>query len=118
MAHDPNGVTQILLNLLNNAAEHGGREGIELRLGRDGDWVDLSVTDHGPGISGEQRAEIRTALHRGESARSGRGSGLGLALVEQIAAAHNAYLVLEAPAQGTGLRVVVSFPVPRRTTRP
>ncbi len=114
VAHDPQGVTQILLNLLTNALEHGGQGRLELSLAQEGDWVDLSVSDQGPGLSAEELAAIRRALQRGEAVASRRGSGLGLALVERIAAAHRAYLVLDSPETGPGLRVVVSFPVQRR----
>jgi signal transduction histidine kinase len=114
VAHDPQGVTQILLNLLTNALDHGGQGPLALSLAQEGAWVDLSVTDQGPGLSGEELAAIRRALQRGEAVASRRGSGLGLALVERIAVAHRAYLVLDTPETGTGLRAVVSFPVKRQ----
>jgi two-component system osmolarity sensor histidine kinase EnvZ len=110
VAHDPDGVTRVVLNLLNNALDHGGGQGIDLTLRQDGDWVDLTVTDHGTGLSAEELALIRRAVAEGEAAPSRRGSGLGLALVERIAAAHRAYLLLDTPDEGSGLRVVVSFP--------
>jgi signal transduction histidine kinase len=111
VAHDPQGVTQILLNLLNNAREHGGRGRIGVGLRAEGDWVDLAVSDQGPGLTLEEQRRVRHALRRNELAVSARGSGLGLALVEQIAAAHHAYLVLENAGEAGGLRVVVSFPI-------
>lgn len=113
VAHDPQGITQILLNLLNNALEHGGGEAIHVTLASEGDWVDLAVADRGPGLTADEIALMRRALARGEAAPSRRGSGLGLALVDRIAAAHHAYLVLDAPDDGNGLRVVISFPVYR-----
>jgi signal transduction histidine kinase len=80
-------------------------------LGSEGDWVDLKVTDRGPGLSADEITVMRRALSRGEAAPSRRGSGLGLALVDRVAAAHHAYLMLDTPEDGNGLRVVVSFPV-------
>jgi len=118
VGHDPQGVTQILLNLLTNALEHGGEGPVVLSLSQEGDWVDLTVIDQGPGLAVDELASIRRALQRGEAVASRRGSGLGLALVERIAAAHRAYLVLDTPETGTGLRAVVSFPVQHGAAAP
>lgn len=109
VAHDPRGVTQILLNLLNNARDHGGQGPIDVYLMADGDRVDLAVTDRGTGLTAEELQRIRRALRRRELAESRRGSGLGLALVKQIAAAHCAYFVLDNAGDEGGLRAVVSF---------
>jgi signal transduction histidine kinase len=114
VAHDPHGVTQIVLNLMDNAVKYGDRGGVvEVRLKGDGEWVDLEVVDHGPGIAPRERNHLRKAFHRGTTAGSASGSGLGLALVDQIAQAHHAHLVLDAPDQGSGTRAVVSFPAQR-----
>jgi signal transduction histidine kinase len=110
VAHDPQGVTQILLNLMTNAREHGGDGPISVRLTTEGDRVTLAVTDRGPAITKARLQQIRDALRRHKMAVSDRGSGLGLALVEQIAAAHHARLVLEKADEQGGLRAVVSFP--------
>jgi two-component system sensor histidine kinase AdeS len=68
------------------------------------------VTDRGTGLTAEELQRIRRALRRRELAESRRGSGLGLALVKQIAAAHCAYFVLDNAGDEGGLRAVVSFP--------
>jgi signal transduction histidine kinase len=109
--HDSSGVTQILLNLLENAARYAAEPGhVEIRLRHDGDWVDLEVADHGPGLSAEEYARLGKARKRGQLAESSRGSGIGLALVEQIARAHHAHFILDVPEGHSGVRAVVSFP--------
>jgi signal transduction histidine kinase len=114
VAHDPNGVTQILLNLMDNAVKYGSQGGeVEVRLTADGEWADLEVLDRGPGIPVHERSQLRKAFHRGAGAGTSGGSGLGLALVEQIAQAHQAHFILDAPEQGSGTRAVVSFPTQR-----
>lgn len=55
VAHDPHGVTQIMLNLMDNAIKHGGGGHIRIGLAVEGDWVILSVTDFGPGIRWPRR---------------------------------------------------------------
>ena len=114
VAHDRRGVTQILLNLLENAAKYaatGGR--IHVRLTPHGDSVELAVIDYGPGIPASERKRLRTAFERGSDVDAHSGSGLGLAVVDQIAEAHHAHVTLNTPHEGNGLEAVVSFPVLR-----
>lgn len=111
VAHDPNGVTQILLNLLDNAVKYATSGGVaQVRLVDDLDWVELQVTDFGPGIPAEEHARLHQAFERGRMAETAQGSGLGLALVEQIAAAHRAHFILDTPENHSGIKAVVSFP--------
>jgi signal transduction histidine kinase len=112
VAHDRRGVTQILLNLLDNATKYAADGGVvQVRLAARGDCVELAVTDFGPGIPARERARLRTAFERGGDVESHSGSGLGLAVVDQIADVHRAHVALETPQGGRGLEAVVSFPV-------
>jgi signal transduction histidine kinase len=111
VAHDRRGITQILLNLLDNAAKYGAGGGIvRVVLMGDRDWVELEVSDFGSGIPVKERARLRKAFHRGAEAEGESGSGLGLALVEQIAEAHHAHFILDTPDEGKGIKAAVSFP--------
>ena len=111
VAHDPHGVTQIVLNLLENAAKYGASGGVvQLRLVGDADWVELQVIDFGPGIPAGEHARLRQAFQRGRMAETGGGSGLGLALVEQIALAHHAHFILDTAEGHSGVKAVVCFP--------
>ena len=65
------------------------------------------VADQGPGIPEADRARAAERFFRGESARSTPGSGLGLALVQAVAALHGGGLRLEDNAPG--LRAVLSL---------
>ena len=110
-AVDPRRVEQILTNLLDNAARHGGGA---VRLGvhvTDGD-VFLEVDDEGPGVPPEERELVfdRFARGRAASARGGsEGTGLGLALVRQHAAAHRGTVsITDRP--GGGARFCVLLP--------
>ncbi len=112
VAHDPHGITQILINLIDNAVKYaaaGGMVKVSLRVA--GDNVELVVADHGPGIPEEDRERVRKPFQRGKEADPASGSGLGLALVEQIATIHHAHLQLNVPADGKGLEAVVCFPI-------
>ena len=112
VAHDRYGITQILINLIDNAvkyASQGGMVKVVLRGVNDG--VELIVGDRGPGIPEEDRERVRKPFQRGKEADPASGSGLGLALVEQIVKIHNAQFFLITAAEGAGLEAVVRFPI-------
>jgi two-component system sensor histidine kinase MtrB len=110
-AVDPRRVEQILTNLLDNADRHGGGA---VRVGvrrADGDLL-LEVDDEGPGVPPEERELVfdRFARGRAASARGGSdGTGLGLALVAQHAAAHRGCVSI-ADRPGGGARFQVLLP--------
>jgi signal transduction histidine kinase len=99
---------QMLGNLLDNAAAYGG-DATAVRLSLAGDDGSLEVDDEGPGVSPADKPVIfdrfvrgRAAGTRGDSA----GTGLGLALVAQHAAAHGGTAsVLDRPGGGARFRV-------------
>jgi len=112
VAHDPQAVTQIVLNLVDNAIKYGGAGcHVEIRLSADADRARLAVIDQGPGIEPARRQRIRRAVQRGQVVEDADGSGLGLSLVQQIADAHGARLTLDDAGDHRGLRVDVSFPL-------
>jgi signal transduction histidine kinase len=114
VAHDRRGVTQILLNLLDNAVKYAAGGGVvQVRLATGEDSVELTVTDFGPGIPARDRDRLRMAFERGGDVDANSGSGLGLAVVDQIAGVHHARVTLETPPGGGGLMAVVSFPILR-----
>jgi len=95
---DPERLERAVWNLLENAAkwsEPGGQ--IEIALSGGG----LSVRDHGPGISDEDKPHIFERFYRAVSARGMPGSGLGLAIVRDIAEAHAGSVEIE-DAEGGG----------------
>jgi two-component system sensor histidine kinase QseC len=101
----PELIAIMLRNLIDNAVRYGpagGRVRIETR------GASLSVADQGPGISPEDRARVGERFYRIPGAEPG-GSGLGLSIVERIAALHGARVVLGEGIGGKGLRVTVAF---------
>lgn len=98
---------QLLGNLIQNALRHGAdRQTITIRA----HGPRLIVSDEGPGIPFEERANVLQPLHQGESTRQSEGFGLGLSLVRAIAELHNAELTLSDGPHGRGLRVTLLFP--------
>jgi signal transduction histidine kinase len=101
-------IGQLLANLLDNAAAYGGGA-VAVRLGRDGDRGWIEVDDEGPGVSPDDKPVIFDRFVRGRTAgarAAGGGTGLGLALVAQHAAAHGGTAtVLDRPGGGARFRV-------------
>ena len=89
---DRGAMHQVLINLLDNAVKYGpvGQMiGVSLRAA--GDRARISVADEGPGIPSEERARIWEPFHRlpRDSNSAVAGSGIGLALVRTLVAAHS-----------------------------
>lgn len=86
---DPERLRQVVVNLLSNALRHtpgGGR--ITVRTGVRGDEAVLEVLDTGPGIAAEDLPHVFERFYRGRGAEAGPGSGIGLAVVAELVAAH------------------------------
>jgi signal transduction histidine kinase len=81
---DPRLLRRMLRNLLENAIRHGAPP-VEVRVSRTGDGVEMAVCDHGAGVPEAEREHVFDPFYR---AGTGQGSGLGLALVRQIARRH------------------------------
>jgi two-component system sensor histidine kinase TctE len=81
---------------------------------RGGERPTLEVEDSGPGIPPADREKVFAPFYRASSAQAvnAQGSGLGLTIVRDIAAAHGAEVKLFNGAQGRGLRVMAVFPKP------
>ena len=107
---DPELLTQMLVNLVENAMRHAGpRARIGVRVGRAGSDAQLSVVDDGPGIPAGERERLFDRFYRLERSRSTPGSGLGLSLAAAVARLHGAEIrLLDA---NPGLEARVNFPV-------
>ncbi len=109
---DKRRLERVLVNLLQNAAEHGGGP-TAIRVELRGAVMALIVEDKGPGVSAGDKERIFERFARGTAARHRVGSGLGLALVVEHARAHGGTAWVE-DAPGGGARFVVAFPLERR----
>ncbi|PXA83289.1 histidine kinase [Caulobacter sp. D4A] len=110
-------IAQALANLLDNAIKYtpeGGAIMMRLRRRSSGE-LEFSVTDTGPGVPEADRARVVQRFVRLENSRSEPGAGLGLSLVQAVAASHGGRLELaEGPGEyngmGPGLRVALVLP--------
>ena len=112
---DDTRIRQVLMNLLSNAAKFSPPDAlIEVGMARRNGLVSVSVTDHGPGISADDRGKLFRKFCRLRD--DIRGMGLGLYVSREIMLAHGGDLRFEVPDQG-GCRFVLVFsahPAPQR----
>jgi two-component system sensor histidine kinase QseC len=105
---DPALLYAMLRNLVDNALRHGGTE-VGVSLQTSDREVLLQVGDNGPGVPNEALARLGQRFFRAD-ATSGAGSGLGLSIVQRIAALHGASLRLQNRPRGPGFVASISFP--------
>lgn len=108
---DPVQMWQVLLNLIRNAREampQGGE--IELRTHREGDELQISVSDTGNGIVEKDIAKLFTPFFTTKA----QGTGLGLALSQQIVAEHGGRIECRS-TPGAGSTFTITLPRPRHS---
>ncbi len=109
---DQDALRQILLNLLDNAVKYGGEDGpVHVALDLAGEHAELSVTDTGPGIPASKRQHVFNEFYRlRREARGGAtGTGIGLAVVKDLVAAHGGECEIRDHTPN-GTRMVVRLP--------
>ncbi|MDN3296599.1 HAMP domain-containing sensor histidine kinase [Streptomyces ficellus] len=105
----PGHLDQVLDNVLSNALEVSPDGGtITVRVEREGDEVELSVLDGGPGMPDTEKARAFDRFWRGRGLTGRAGSGLGLAVVRQLVTDDGGTVALR-DAPGGGLCVVISL---------
>lgn len=110
---DPGAVRQMLLNLLDNAVKYGpaGQE-VRISAARENGVARLFVDDGGPGIPRADRERVWERFWRLERDRDSAvaGSGIGLAVVRELALLHHGRAWIADPVSDAGTRVVIELP--------
>jgi signal transduction histidine kinase/HAMP domain-containing protein len=110
---DPDQLDQVLWALLDNAVKYGGLGGeVDVAVRTDDALGRLNVTiaDHGPGVSEADRDRLFTRFTRGAGQPSGEGTGLGLYLSRQLLRAMGGELLLEPAQADRGAAFTLSLP--------
>ena len=106
---DPERMRQVFLNILDNAAKHGGEgKRILTSIDLEEECVVVRIRDFGPGIAEEELPLVKKKFYKGSS--KVRGTGIGLAVCDEIVAMHGGSLTLE-NAPGGGTLVTVKLPI-------
>lgn len=99
---------QVFLNVLDNAAKHGGDgKRITASISLENGQIVVRIRDYGPGIPKEELPHVKMKFYKGSS--KARGSGIGLAVCEEIVTMHGGTITLE-NAEGGGTLVTISIP--------
>jgi signal transduction histidine kinase len=106
---DPDRMRQVFCNLLDNAFKHGGSgKRIDVAVRREGDSAVITIRDYGPGIPEEELPHVKYKFYKGSS--KARGSGIGLAVCDEILTRHNGELEI-GNAEGGGCVVTLRLPI-------
>ena len=109
IAGDPERLRQVFCNLLDNASKHGGSgKRIDTAIARDEDQVVITIRDYGPGIPAEELPHVKYKFYKGSS--KARGSGIGLAVCDEIITRHEGTLDID-NAEGGGCIVTIHLPI-------
>ena len=105
---DVSRMRQVFLNILDNAAKHGGAgKKITASIHHESGQVVVRIRDFGPGIPEDELPHVKMKFYKGSS--KARGNGIGLAVCEEIVTMHGGSLTLE-NAPGGGTLVTISLP--------
>ena len=106
---DPERLKQVFLNLLDNAATHGGDgKKVDVGLKAESDGVHITVRDYGHGIPEAELPHVKEKFYKGSS--KNRGNGIGLAVCDEIVTRHRGRLTVENAPDG-GCLVTVVLPM-------
>jgi signal transduction histidine kinase len=109
---DETQLSRVVSNLVDNALKYADSM-VELRVRQDDQQAVISVSDDGPGIPVADRMRIWERFTRLDDARprASGGSGLGLAMVRELAAAHGGSVSVTSREPGPGATFLVRLPV-------
>ena len=106
---DKNRLRQVFVNLIDNALKYtssGG--GVSVSVSEKDENICINITDNGCGIPAEHLGKVREKFYKANSTQ--RGSGIGLAIVDEIVSLHNGKMEIISE-ENFGTTVMLSFPV-------
>lgn len=106
---DPERLKQVFLNLLDNTAKHGSDGGkTDVLLTLENEHVVIRIRDYGKGIPAAELPYVKNRFYKGSS--KNRGSGIGLAVCDEIISRHGGTLTI-ANAEGGGCVATIALPI-------
>jgi two-component system, OmpR family, sensor histidine kinase BaeS len=111
---DPHWLHHLVINLLTNSLKFSPADGLVIiQVGRADSQAVLTVTDFGTGIPAEELPHVFERFWRGSQAAKTSGTGIGLAIASQLAAAHGGKLTATSQL-GEGTRMTLTLPIALR----
>ncbi len=105
---DKNRLRQVFINIVDNAIKYSDKgDTVSVEAYEQGGEICISVSDTGIGISKDDLPKIKTKFFKANHTR--RGSGIGLAVADEIIERHNGRLMINSE-QGVGTTVMITLP--------
>lgn len=106
---DKNRLRQVFINIIDNSLKYTPTSGvIGIQVSYDSETIKITISDNGVGIPQEHLPRIKDKFYKANQTQ--RGSGIGLAVADEIMQMHNGTLNIES-TQGIGTTVTLTFPV-------
>ena len=105
---DRNRLKQVFVNILDNAFKYSDSGGtVTVSTENFGDYIKISISDTGCGISKYDLPRVKQKFYKGNSTR--RGSGIGLAVTDEIVCLHGGTLEIQSE-EGKGSTMIITLP--------
>ncbi|MFV0402125.1 MAG: ATP-binding protein [Oscillospiraceae bacterium] len=106
---DKNRLRQVFINIIDNAVKYSDRgDSVTVRCRVEGQKVIITVADTGIGISQKDLPQVKAKFYKADTTR--RGSGIGLAMAEEMVMRHDGTLDIESE-EGAGTRITITLPL-------
>ncbi len=106
---DSNRLTQVFVNVIDNAIKYNHEGGVvQINVAIDNSCVNITVSDTGVGIPAEDLSRVKEKFYKAN--QTVRGSGIGLAVADEIVRYHNGLLIVDS-TEGIGTAVTVALPL-------
>lgn len=115
---DVDAFTQMFVNLLDNAVKFSPMgENVDINLSRSVGLINVAIEDRGPGVSEEEKRRIWEPYYRSHdvSKKAVGGTGIGLAVVNELARLQTAYVSMT-ERKGGGSRFIIGFEAVQEST--
>ena len=107
---DPVLIAQVIMNLLDNSLKYSPPDTpLEIEAAVSDSWIEIRISDHGPGIPEEHRHQVFEKFFRLSGTEGVRGTGLGLAISKGIVEAHQGKIWVENLSDG-GAKFILALP--------
>ena len=109
---DRSRLRQVFVNIIDNARKYSPpNETIDIKIERRSEWAAVVIADHGPGIPAADLPRVKQKFYKGNANKPG--SGIGLAVSDEIIQMHGGELRIESE-EGDGTVVTILLPLDRR----
>ena len=106
---DKNRIRQVFINIIDNAVKYSSAgDTVTIRAWESDGNIMVSVTDTGCGIKSSDLSKVKTKFYKANHTR--RGSGIGLAVADEIVAMHGGSMDITSPGEGKGTTVTITLP--------